>query len=148
MILEDIKVKDLVIGEPVFDEIRDLKDASLKEIIGGAAFSYRDEVFSVETKAKVAKEDKDLATTLVGQNIAELRLGIKIYELIIENFAHYGKEMDILVWEQKKLKNELETYINMKEEFFQRVRQKRENPDYNRIRHINFDDEGVATEIE
>ena len=55
--------------------------------------------------------------------------------------------MDNLVKTVKALKKELKEYINLKESFFERVRNTRRDPNYYKVRHLSFDDEGRMTEI-
>ena len=47
----------------------------------------------------------------------------------------------------KALKKELKEYIDLKESFFERVRNTRRDPNYYKVRHLSFDDEGRMTEI-
>lgn len=110
-------------------------------------FNYLDEDLHLTGVAKTAKEDLDFATQLVGEKIAYTRLRINALEEITVKFPHIGEDMDNLVKTAKALKKELKEYIDLKESFFERVRNTRRDPNYYKVRHLSFDDEGRMTEI-
>ena len=89
----------------------------------------------------------DFATQLVGEKSAYTRLRINALEEITVKFPHIGEDMDNLVKTVKALKKELKEYIDLKESFFERVRNTRRDPNYYKVRHLSFDDEGRMTEI-
>lgn len=148
MILDALKgIKNLTLDEPNFIKIYTLDGIELLEVKGSLLFNYKGENFEVNSFAKVSKEDMDLSTETVGENITEMRLMIAVLDIIIDKFLHLGEEMEDLVNLRRHIKTELFDYIILKDEFFKKVRKKRTDPDYNKIRHISVDDKGVPKEI-
>lgn len=110
------------------------------------SFSFQRRVIDYSGLAITAKEDYDLATELVGENIAIMRAQIGIIKQVVESFAFNKEDMQLLLDAEKTLKQELDSYIELKEQFFIRIRNRRENPDYYRVKQVYIDDNGVPHE--
>lgn len=145
------EVIDFVLSEDFLDDIDFITSKNAKGQIAAVqakkVFSYQDTDLQLTGVARTAKEDLDFATQLVGEKIAYTRLRINALEEITTKFPHFGEDMDNLVKTTKALKKELKEYIDLKEGFFERVRNTRKDPNYYRVRHLSFDDEGKVTEI-
>lgn len=145
------EVIDFVLSEDFLDDVDFITSKNAKGQIAAVqakkVFSYQDTDLQLTGVARTAKEDLDFATQLVGEKIAYTRLRINALEEITTKFPHLGEDMDNLVKTTKALKKELKEYINLKEGFFERVRNTRKDPNYYRVRHLSFDDEGKVTEI-
>ena len=145
------EVIDFVLSDDFLDDVDFTTSKNAEgQIISVQAkkvFDYRDGDLHLTGVARTAKEDLDFATQLVGEKIAYTRLRINALEEITTKFPHIGEDMDNLVKATKALKKELKEYIDLKESFFERVRNTRENPNYYKVRHLSFDDEGRMTEI-
>ena len=145
------EVIDLVLSEDFLEDVEFITSKNAKgqitSIQAKKVFNYLDEDLHLTGVAKTAKEDLDFATQLVGEKIAYTRLRINALEEITVKFPHIGEDMDNLVKTVKALKKELKEYIDLKESFFERVRNTRRDPNYYKVRHLSFDDEGRMTEI-
>lgn len=145
------EVIDFVLSEGFLDDVDFITSKNTKGQIAAVqakkVFSYQDTDLQLTGIARTAKKDLDFATQLVGEKIAYTRLRINALEEITTNFPHLGEDMDILVKTTKALKKELKEYIDLKEGFFERVRNTRKDPNYYKVRHLSFDDEGKVTEI-
>ena len=145
------EVIDFVLSEDFLEDVDFITSKNAKgqitSIQAKKVFSYLDEDLHLTGVAKTAKEDLDFATQLVGEKIAYTRLRINALEEITIRFPHIGEDMDNLVKTVKALKKELKEYIDLKESFFERVRNTRRDPNYYKVRHLSFDDEGRMTEI-
>lgn len=145
------EVIDFVLSEDFLDNVDFITSKNAKgQIISVQAkkvFNYLGEDLHLTGVAKTAKEDLGFATQLVGEKIAYTRLRINALEEITIRFPHIGEDMDSLVKTVKALKKELKEYIDLKESFFERVRNTRRDPNYYKVRHLSFDDEGRMTEI-
>ena len=142
---------DFILSEDFLDDvdfvIAQNAKGQIAAITANKTFEYQGEKLTFSGGAKTAKEDLDFATKLVGEKIAYTRLRINALEKITTNFPHFGKDMNDLVNTTKALKKELQEYIDLKEGFFERVRNTRQDPNYYRVRHLSFDDEGKVTEV-
>ena len=149
--METKEVIDFVLSEDFLDDVDFITSKNAKGQIAAVqankVFSYQDTDLQLTGVARTAKEDLDFATQLVGEKIAYTRLRINTLEEIATKFPHFGEDMDNLVETTKTLKKELKEYIDLKEGFFKRVRNTRKDPNYYRVRHLSFDDEGKVTEI-
>ena len=145
------EVIDFVLSEFFLEDVDFITSKNAKgqitSIQAKKVFNYLDEDLHLTGVAKTAKEDLDFATQLVGEKIAYTRLRINALEEITIRFPHIGEDMDNLVKTAKALKKELKEYIDLKESFFERVRNTRRDPNYYKVRHLSFDDEGRMTEI-
>lgn len=145
------EVIDFVLSEFFLEDVDFITSKNAKgqitSIQAKKVFNYLDEDLHLTGVAKTAKEDLDFATQLVGEKIAYTRLRINALEEITVKFPHIGEDMDNLVKTAKALKKELKEYIDLKESFFERVRNTRRDPNYYKVRHLSFDDEGRMTEI-
>lgn len=145
------EVIDFVLSEDFLEDVDFITSKNAKgqitSIQAKKVFNYLDEDLHLTGVAKTAKEDLDFATQLVGEKIAYTRLRINALEEITVKFPHIGEDMDNLVKTAKALKKELKEYIDLKESFFERVRNTRRDPNYYKVRHLSFDDEGRMTEI-
>ena len=145
------EVIDFVLSEDFLEDVDFIISKNAKgqitSIQAKKVFDYLDEDLHLTGVAKTAKEDLDFATQLVGEKIAYTRLRINALEEITVKFPHIGEDMDNLVKTAKALKKELKEYIDLKESFFERVRNTRRDPNYYKVRHLSFDDEGRMTEI-
>ena len=145
------EVIDFVLSEDFLEDVDFTTSKNAKgqitSIQAKKVFNYLDEDLHLTGVAKTAKEDLDFATQLVGEKIAYTRLRINALEEITVKFPHIGEDMDNLVKTAKALKKELKEYIDLKESFFERVRNTRRDPNYYKVRHLSFDDEGRMTEI-
>ena len=145
------EVIDFVLSEDFLEDVDFIISKNAKgqitSIQAKKVFDYLDEDLHLTGVAKTAKEDLDFATQLVGEKIAYTRLRINALEEITVKFPHIGEDMDNLVKTVKALKKELKEYIDLKESFFERVRNTRRDPNYYKVRHLSFDDEGRMTEI-
>lgn len=145
------EVIDFVLSEDFLEDVDFITSKNAKgqitSIQAKKVFNYLDEDLHLTGIAKTAKEDLDFATQLVGEKIAYTRLRINALEEITVKFPHIGEDMDNLVKTVKALKKELKEYIDLKESFFERVRNTRRDPNYYKVRHLSFDDEGRMTEI-
>lgn len=145
------EVIDFVLSEDFLEDVDFITSKNVKgqitSIQAKKVFNYLDEDLHLTGIAKTAKEDLDFATQLVGEKIAYTRLRINALEEITVKFPHIGEDMDNLVKTVKALKKELKEYIDLKESFFERVRNTRRDPNYYKVRHLSFDDEGRMTEI-
>lgn len=145
------EVIDFVLSEDFLEDVDFITSKNAKgqitSIQAKKVFNYLDEDLHLTGVAKTAKEDLDFATQLVGEKIAYTRLRINALEEITVKFPHIGEDMDNLVKTVKVLKKELKEYIKLKESFFERVRNTRRDPNYYKVRHLSFDDEGRMTEI-
>lgn len=145
------EVIDFVLSEDFLEDVDFVTSKNAKgqitSIQAKKVFNYLDEDLHLIGVAKTAKEDLDFATQLVGEKIAYTRLRINALEEITVKFPHIGEDMDNLVKTVKALKKELKEYIDLKESFFERVRNTRRDPNYYKVRHLSFDDEGRMTEI-
>ena len=145
------EVIDFVLSEDFLEDVDFTTSKNAKgqitSIQAKKVFNYLDEDLHLIGVAKTAKEDLDFATQLVGEKIAYTRLRINALEEITVKFPHIGEDMDNLVKTVKALKKELKEYIDLKESFFERVRNTRRDPNYYKVRHLSFDDEGRMTEI-
>ena len=145
------EVIDFVLSEDFLEDVDFITSKNAKgqitSIQAKKVFNYLDEDLHLTGIAKTAKEDLDFATQLVGEKIAYTRLRINALEEITIRFPHIGEDMDNLVKTVKALKKELKEYIDLKESFFERVRNTRRDPNYYKVRHLSFDDEGRMTEI-
>lgn len=145
------EVIDFVLSEDFLEDVDFITSKNAKgqitSIQAKKVFNYLDEDLHLTGVAKTAKEDLDFATQLVGEKIAYTRLRINALEEITVKFPHIGEDMDNLVKTVKALKKELKEYIDLKESFFERVRNTRRDPNYYKVRHLSFDDEGRMTEI-
>lgn len=145
------EVIDFVLSEDFLEDVDFITSKNAKgqitSIQAKKVFNYLDEDLYLTGVAKTAKEDLDFATQLVGEKIAYTRLRINALEEITVKFPHIGEDMDNLVKTVKALKKELKEYIDLKESFFERVRNTRRDPNYYKVRHLSFDDEGRMTEI-
>ena len=145
------EIIDFVLSEDFLEDVDFTTSKNAKgqitSIQAKKVFSYLDEDLHLIGVAKTAKEDLDFATQLVGEKIAYTRLRINALEEITVKFPHIGEDMDNLVNTVKALKKELKEYIDLKESFFERVRNTRRDPNYYKVRHLSFDDEGRMTEI-
>ena len=145
------EVIDFVLSEDFLEDVDFITSKNAKgqitSIQAKKFFNYLDEDLHLTGVAKTAKEDLDFATQLVGEKIAYTRLRINALEEITVKFPHIGEDMDNLVKTVKALKKELKEYIDLKESFFERVRNTRRDPNYYKVRHLSFDDEGRMTEI-
>ena len=97
-------------------------------------------------KVQKTKNKVTLRNKLAYDYLKELREKYTLEE-IATKFPHFGEDMDNLVETTKTLKKELKEYIDLKEGFFERIRNTRKDPNYYRVRHLSFDDEGKVTEI-
>lgn len=145
------EVIDFVLSEDFLEDVDFITSKNAKgqitSIQAKKVFNYLDEDLHLTGVAKTAKEDLDFATQLVGEKIAYTRLRINALEEITVKFPHIGEDMDNLVKTVKALKKELKEYIDLKESFFERVRNTRRDPNYYKVRHLSFDNEGRMTEI-
>lgn len=145
------EVIDFVLSEDFLDDVdfTTSKNAKgqIESVHAKKVFNYQDADLYLTGDARTAKEDLDFATQLVGEKIAYTRLRINALEEITTRFPHIGEDMDSLVKTTKALKKELKEYIDLKEGFFERVRNTRKDPNYYRVRHLSFDDEGKVKEI-
>lgn len=145
------EVIDFVLSEDFLEDVDFVISKNAKgqitSIQAKKVFNYLNEDLHLTGLAKTAKEDLDFATQLVGEKIAYTRLRINALEEITVKFPHIGEDMDNLVKTVKALKKELKEYIDLKESFFERVRNTRRDPNYYKVRHLSFDDEGRMTEI-
>lgn len=149
--MEAKKVIDFVLSEYFLDDVdftisKNAK-GQIESVHAKKVFSYQDADLHLTGDARTAKEDLDFATQLVGEKIAYTRLRINALEEITTKFPHIGEDMDSLVKTTKALKKELKEYIDLKESFFERVRNTRKDPNYYRVRHLSFDDEGKVREV-
>ena len=131
------EVIDFVLSEDFLEDVDFITSKNAKgqitSIQAKKVFNYLDEDLHLIGVAKTAKEDLDFATQLVGEKIAYTRLRINALEEITVKFPHIGEDMDNLVKTVKALKKELKEYINLKESFFERVRNTRRDPNYSRF---------------
>lgn len=145
------EVIDFVLGEDFLDDVDFIVSKNdrgqITAVQAKKVFSYRGEDLHLTGIAKTAKEDLDFSTRLVGEKIAYTRLRINALEEITIKFHHIGEDMDNLVKTTKALKKELKEYIDLKESFFKRVRNTRRDPNYYKVRHLSFDDEGRMKEL-
>ena len=145
------EVIDFVLSEDFLEDVDFITSKNAKgqitSIQAKKVFNYLDKDLYLTGVAKTAKEDLDFATQLVGEKIAYTRLRINALEEITVKFPHIGEDMDNLVKTTKALKKELKEYIDLKESFFERIRNTRRDPNYYKVRHLSFDDEGRMTEI-
>lgn len=145
------EVIDFVLGEDFLDDVDFIISKNdrgqITAVQAKKVFNYRGEDLHLTGVARTAKEDLDFATQLVGEKIAYTRLRINALEEITIKFPHIGKDMDNLVKATEALEKELKEYIKLKESFFERVRNTRRDPNYYKVRHLSFDDEGRMTEI-
>lgn len=145
------EVIDFVLGEDFLDDVDFIVSKNdrgqITAVQAKKVFNYRGEDLHLTGVAKTAKEDLDFSTQLVGEKIAYTRLRINALEEITVKFPHIGEDMDNLVKTIKALEKELKEYISLKESFFERVRNTRRDPNYYKVRHLSFDDEGRMTEI-
>lgn len=145
------EVIDFVLSEDFLEDVDFITSKNAKgqitSIQAKKVFNYLDKDLYLTGVAKTAKEDLNFATQLVGEKIAYTRLRINALEEITTKFPHIGEDMDNLVKTTKALKKELKEYIDLKESFFERVRNTRRDPNYYKVRHLSFDDEGRMTEI-
>lgn len=145
------EVIDFVLSEDFLDDVdfTTSKNAKgqIESVQAKKVFSYQDTDLHITGDARTAKEDLDFATQLVGEKIAYTRLRINALEEITTKFPHIGEDMDNLVKATKALKKELKEYIDLKEGFFKRIRNTRKDPNYYRVRHLSFDDEGKVKEL-
>lgn len=145
------EVIDFILSEYFLDDVdfTTSKNAKgqIESVQAKKVFRYQDTDLHITGNARTAKEDLDFATQLVGEKIAYTRLRINALEEITTKFPHIGEDMDNLVKATKALKKELKEYIDLKEGFFKRVRNTRRDPNYYKVRHLSFDDEGRVKEL-
>lgn len=145
------EVIDFVLSEYFLDDvdftISKNSKGQIESVQAKKVFRYQDTDLYITGDARTAKEDLDFATQLVGEKIAYTRLRINALEEITTKFPHIGEDMDNLVKTTKALKKELKEYIDLKEGFFKRVRNTRRDPNYYKVRHLSFDDEGRVKEL-
>lgn len=145
------EVIDFVLSEYFLDDvdftISKNSKGQIESVRAKKVFNYQDTDLYITGDARTAKEDLDFATQLVGEKIAYTRLRINALEEITTKFPHIGEDMDNLVKTTKALKKELKEYIDLKEGFFKRVRNTRRDPNYYKVRHLSFDDEGRVKEL-
>lgn len=98
-------------------------------------------------EAVVHPDDRDLSTELVGENISQLRAYIQVFEQILKGPLEES-DMKTVTTLLKSHKEELKNYIKLKEDFFQRVRNRRKDPNYYKVQVINVDEEGQVNRIE
>ena len=143
--LKELGIKDL--GEAVSTFEHQEENGALKHSTCLMESTFRGSPVKVFGYAFVHKDDEDFSTKRVGENISETRAAINLIRFILNGFALDKEDLDKLASAEKVLQKEVEDYIQLKDDFFNRVRMKRKDPNYNRIRVINVDDEGKATEI-
>lgn len=98
--------------------------------------------------AKVHPDDFDLATIGVGINIASMRSNLDALDKILD-FAMTEEHINHFKKLKKETKESLDYYILAKENFYQKVRMKRIDPDHNKIKHFVLNDDGKsALEVE